>query len=101
MTQAIWTAKPDMVVIKELPKKLRGRKLGELSAVIMDELAQLGASPESMLQADDEFNAVKLALQWARPGDFLVLLLHEDRKPSMELIAQLQASGWQAGDPLP
>jgi len=101
MVQAIWTAKPDMVVIKELPKKLRGRKLGELSAVIVDELAQLGAAPESMLQADDEFSAVKLALQWARLGDFLVLLLHEDRKPSMELIAQLQASGWQAGDPLP
>ncbi|MCP5086121.1 MAG: Mur ligase [Rhodobacteraceae bacterium] len=101
MTRAIWSAEPDMVVIKELPKKLRGRKLGELTVVIADELARLGATSDMMMTAEDEFVSVRQSLEWARPGDFLVLLLHEDRKESMELIAQLQESGWQAGDPLP
>ena len=40
------------------------------------------------------------ALEWARPGDFLVLLIHVERKRSMELIKRLQAESWQAGDPL-
>ena len=54
-----------------------------------------------MMQADSEFAAVQKALEWAQTGDFLVLLLHEDRKQSMDLIAQLQAADWVAGDPLP
>ena len=53
MVQAIWAAKPEMVVIKELPGKLRGRKLGELSVIIADELARLGAP--GVMQADTEF----------------------------------------------
>ncbi len=101
MIQAIWVAKPDMVVIKELPKKLRGRQLGELSAVIADELSKLGAIPDGMMRRDTEFAAVRASLDWAKPGDFLVLLLHDDRKPTMNLIAQLQATGWKAGEPLP
>ncbi len=101
MTRAIWTAKPDMIVIKELPKKLRGRQMGELPTVIADELTRLGASPGAMTVENTEFDAVTTALAWAKPGDFLVLLLHEDRKPTMELIERLQTAGWKAGDPLP
>ena len=101
LTRAIWSAKPDMVVVKELPKKLRGRKLGELSAVIADELARLGAPVNGSLMADNEYEAVKVSLNWAEKGDLLVLLLHEDRKPTMELIDQLRRQCWQAGDPLP
>jgi len=101
MMQAIWVAEPDMVVIKELPKKLRGRQLGELTAVIANELSKLGAKPDGMLKADTEFEAVRASLKWAKPGDFLVLLLHDDRKPTMDLIQQLQTIGWQAGEALP
>ncbi len=99
LARAIWTAKPDMVVIKELPKKLRGRKPGELSAIIADELSRLGAN--GSLMAEDEFAAVKMSLEWAERGDLLVLLLHDDRKPTMDLIERLKISDWQAGDPLP
>lgn len=101
MTQAVWAGNPDMVVIKELPKKLRGRKLGELSNIIEDELIALGARPEQIQKTDDEFAAVQAALRWAQPGDLLVLLLHADRKPSMDLIETLQKDGWRAGDPVP
>ena len=97
MTRAIWQARPDAVVIKELPKKLRGREMGELPAVISDELQQLGASPDQILMADDEYRAARAALGWAQPGDMLVLLLHEDRKPVMDLIDRLRATDWQAG----
>ena len=101
MTRAIWAANPDMVVIKELPKKLRGRQHGELPAVIADELTVLGVSPDAKTMTDNEFEAVKAALNWAKPGDLLVLLLHEDRAPVMDLIERLRTSGWQASDAAP
>jgi cyanophycin synthetase len=101
MTRALWACDPQMVVIKELPKKLRGRVAGELSAIVAEELKHLGASDDMMMQTENEYASVRAALDWAQPGDFLVLLLHEDRKPSMELINRLQAIGWQAGDALP
>jgi len=37
----------------------------------------------------------------ARPGDFLALLVHEDRIKTMELLDRLYQMGWHAGDPLP
>lgn len=100
MTGAIWKAAPDMVIIKELPHMLRGRALGEVPELIAEEFTRLGAGPEMTGMAKDEFEAVQMALNWARPGDFLVLLLHEDRMPAMELIERLKVSGWQAGDPV-
>ena len=97
MTRAIWAASPDAVVVKELPKKLRGRQLGELPAIITDELHQLGATEDQILLADDEYQATRQALGWAQPDDLLVLLLHEDRAPVMDLIERLKAADWQAG----
>jgi cyanophycin synthetase len=101
MTRAIWACEPDMVVIKELPKKLRGRRLGELSDIIEAELVTLGASKDMMLRADDELSSVRQSLEWAHQGDFLVLLLHEQRQEAMDLINQLQQQNWQVGEPLP
>jgi len=101
MTRAGWLAKPDMVVVKELMSKLRGRAVGEVPAVIVDELHALGAKPDGVVVAGTEFQAVRRSLEWARPGDFLMLLLHENRTPTMDLIDHLRRDNWQAGQPLP
>ncbi len=102
MTRKVWDARPDMVVVKEIENKLRGRKLGEIPAIIVDELRTLGAPQDTMLVvADTEFASVRKAIEWAKPGDFLVLLLHVDRKPTMALLDQLMNTNWQAGMPLP
>lgn len=101
LTRAIWQGEPDMVVVKELPDKLRGRTLGELSEIFVDELKQLGASQDQMQLATNEYDAVHKALTWARPGDFLVLLLHDKREPTMNLLQKLTDTGWQAGEALP
>ena len=68
--------------------------------MIVDELHKLGAA-HAYMQADSEMDAVRKALQWARPADFLVLLLHAERKAAMNLLQSLADAGWQAGDPLP
>jgi cyanophycin synthetase len=101
MIQAIWTFEPDMVVVAELPDLLRGRQLGELTTVIVDELKRLGAGNDNIITTDTEYSAVVRAMEWARPGDFLALLIHDDRIETMQLLDKLTKAGWQAGDPLP
>ncbi len=101
MTRVIWDTAPDMIVVKELGTKLRGRQLGEVPAIIVDELRALGAPDDKIMTTASEIEAVRCALQWAGPGDFLVLLLHVDRKPAMDLLKTLADINWQAGDQLP
>lgn len=101
LTQVVWNAGPNMVVVKELATKLRGREPGVVPQVIVEELLRLGAAPDAFMVAASEMESVRMALQWAEPEDFLVLLLHEDRGPSMALLQALRASNWRAGDPLP
>ena len=100
LTRVVWQAQPDLVVVKELPGKLRGRKPGELPAVIDAELRRLGAPDEAIALAGDEIEATRIALEWSQPGDMLVLLIHEDRSPVMELLERLRARAWRPGDPL-
>jgi UDP-N-acetylmuramyl tripeptide synthase len=101
LIQAMWTFEPDMVVVAELPHLLRGRPVGQLTGVMVDELVRLGSSQDAIITTDTEYSAVLKSLEWARPGDFLALLVHEDRPKTMELLDKLTQSGWQAGDPLP
>jgi UDP-N-acetylmuramyl tripeptide synthase len=100
MTRVVWASRPDLVVVKELPGKLRGRKPGEVPAVIAAELRRLGAPEQAIALTGGELEATRVALEWARPGDLLVLLIHEDRQPVLALLALLQQRGWQPGQPL-
>lgn len=101
MIQAIWAMEPDMVVVAELPHMLRGRQPGELTEVMSGELRRLGAKDDGIIETGTEYSAVLKSLEWARPGDFLALLVHEDRPETMALIEKLKNIGWQAGEPLP
>ncbi|WP_390913474.1 Mur ligase family protein [Pseudosulfitobacter sp. SM2401] len=101
MIQAMWTFAPDMVVVAELPDLLRGRQPGELTEVMSTELLRLGAREEGIIKTGTEISAVIKSLEWARPGDFLALLVHDDRIETMALLEKLQQTGWQAGEPLP
>ena len=100
ITRVVWETRPDLVVVKELPHKLRGRKLGEMPAVIEAELRRLGAPDEAIALTGNEIEATRHALEWAQPGDLLVLLIHEDRGAAMALLESLQQRGWQPGQPL-
>jgi cyanophycin synthetase len=85
-----WRLRPDRVVVKELPAMLRGRPLGEVPAILEDELRRRGASPEALSYAPTELAALEQALAWARPGDLVILLVHKDRD---EVLARLAAAG--------
>ena len=92
---------PDRVVLKEMDRYLRGRRPGEIPALMAEELHRLGMPPDAVSRPGGEVASVRDALEWARPGDVLLLTLHQDRPQVLALLEHLLATGWQAGDALP
>ena len=90
---AAWVAGIDHVIVKEMPKYLRGRALGEVPALIVDELHHVGAPEEAVEVVDSELEAITRALEWARPGDLLLLLLQE-REEGLAYLREVGTSGW-------
>jgi len=67
---------PDLVVVKENETQLRGRAPGEVPRIIRDELLRRGLPESRLTVRDNELDAARYALDWARPGDVLALPLH-------------------------
>jgi len=86
LARAAWELRPDYIIVKELPEMLRGRQLGEVPAVLEDELRRLGVPAAHLERADSELEAVNRALAWARPGDLLVLLVHKHRDEVVRML---------------
>lgn len=99
MARAVAQAGLDHIVIKELTGHLRGRSLGELPALIEDELRCQGLDESRFSHAPDELSSVHQAFAWAQEGDLLVLLAHDAREQVLGLVQRLKREGWQPGDP--
>jgi cyanophycin synthetase len=87
--------------VKEMDAYLRGRAPGEVPGLMADELRRAGLPETAISTPGTEIPAVREALGWARPGDLLVLTLHQDRRGVLEMLEGLRARGWAAGEPLP
>jgi cyanophycin synthetase len=67
---------PALVVVKEDEAHLRGRVLQEIPRIIRAELKRLGFPDSALPLVHSEVEAVRYALEWARPGDVLALPVH-------------------------
>ena len=67
---------PALVVIKELEGYLRGREPGEVPRILRGALLRAGLPGEALAMRSTELDAVRCALEWARPGDVLALPVH-------------------------
>jgi UDP-N-acetylmuramyl tripeptide synthase len=67
---------PALVVVKEDEGHLRGRQPGEVPRILRDALLEAGLAADRAPVCPGEFDAARLALEWSRPGDVIVLLLH-------------------------
>ena len=101
LARAAWSLRPDRVLLKDMAEYLRGRAPGEVPALLGDELARLGAGADVVVRAGRDVEGARLALAWARPGDLLILAVHQDRSEIMSLLGRLQAADWRAGQALP
>jgi UDP-N-acetylmuramyl tripeptide synthase len=97
-------ARPDRVWLKDIGGDyLRGRAPGEIAGILAATLRACGLDDDALPVCLDEALAAREALQWARPGDLLVLPIHEPerRDAVVALLDQLRATGWRAGQALP
>lgn len=67
---------PDLIVLKDLDGYLRGREVGEVPALLHAELRRLGVAEGSLRTILPEVEAAQEILAWSRPGDVLVLPVH-------------------------
>ncbi len=88
IARVLASARPDKVILREMPHYLRGRAPGEVSEVYGRAFRAHGVPGEAVALADSEVASLRLALENARDGDFVVLLVHLDQ---VEVSAFLRA----------
>ncbi len=93
LARAAWKPGIDRVIVKELPRYLRGRKPGEVPRIIAAELVRVGAPEDAVEIADSELEAVRRAVAWSGPDDLLLLLLQE-RSEAVAYLREVGSEGW-------
>jgi UDP-N-acetylmuramyl tripeptide synthase len=68
--------KPEKVWLRDLRGYLRGRAEAEVPRLFQEELVRLGLPHDAVEIAASEGVALRRALEWAQPGDFVVVLAH-------------------------
>ncbi len=67
---------PHLVVVKENETQLRGRTPGEIPLILHEALRRFGVPDAALASANSEVEAARMALDWARAGDVLILPIH-------------------------
>lgn len=68
--------RPDYIVLKDLQGYMRGRAFGEIPQLLREHLLDCGFDPANLRHEQAELDAVRACLEWAEPGDLLVLPVH-------------------------
>ena len=74
LARRAWSIGLDRVMVSELANYYRGRNPGEVYGVIRDELLRSGAAPDQVDHFELETQALDAALEWAQPGDLVIML---------------------------
>lgn len=94
LTRAACSMKPDQLLICELPGYERGREPFAVPGVIREAALQAGISGDSISLFPGPKDATRQALEDARPGDLLVLLVLTQRQEALALVHEfLQDNG--------
>ena len=101
LARSAWAMRPARVILKDLLNYLRGREPGEVPRLMREELLRAGCPAEAILEGGDDISATRLALELARPGDLLLLLVHEKQREVLEMMEELERNGWRPGGPVP
>jgi len=79
----------DRILIKEQIKDLRGRELGEVPAIMKKSLLGAGISEDRIEILGSEMEATIAALDWAEPGDVLLLLTLSERDDVLNYLSSI------------
>ncbi len=92
MTRDAWAIGLDQVMISELATYHRGREHGDVYAVIKDELTAAGAIESQIEHHEEELESFSAALEWAEPGDLVIMLALGGAAPIQDHLKELGAS---------
>ncbi len=74
LAESAWSIGLNAVVISELEAYARGRAQGEVFGIIRDELVKCGAREDQIQHFTEETESLDAALDWAQPGDLVIML---------------------------
>ena len=99
VSQVVAESLPELVVVKEIATHLRGRAPGEIPRLIHAALLRAGLPAQAIAMRDTEIDAALCALDWARPGDVVGLLVHAPagRAAVLALLEARAQAGGQSG----
>ncbi len=89
------------ILIKEQEKQLRGREHGVIPGIMREALREAGCPDERIGMHASELDALHAALEWARPGDLLLILALAQREEVLAYLTALRGAGWLPGRPVP
>ncbi len=67
---------PDLILLKDIGGMLRGREAGEVPAMLRTALLAAGVKCNQIAICESELEAAKQLVTWAKPGDAVVLPMH-------------------------
>jgi len=88
LARSAWAIGLDAVIVSELEQYARGREKGVVFALIKDELLRCGATEDQIRHFMQESESLDAALEWAEPGDLIIMLALSGSAP---IIERLQA----------
>ena len=86
-----WAIGLERVIVSELPKYHRGREHGEVFGIIRDELLRLGAKGPQVAHHEEELESLADAIDWAEPGDLVIMLALGGAAPVQARLRELGA----------
>lgn len=88
LARAVMQLRPSIVILKEMVGFLRGRTLGEISDILAVTFRQLGVSDDALVRTPDERTAVDHAIELMRPGDLVLLAIHDDFDAAVDRLVE-------------
>lgn len=88
VTDSAFSLNPDYVIAAENPDYLRGRELGEVSALIQDQCHKNGLTRDQVIIVDTPSIGVSRILKMVQPNDLVLLLVLSERDKILEMLAQ-------------
>lgn len=92
LAASTWKARPERILIKAMTEYLRGREEGEVAGLLESELRRLGAGDEHLQHTGSELETAQSAIDWAEPGDLVLLIIHSHRDEVTAFLEQAAAT---------
>ncbi len=86
LTKAALSARPNQMVVSETPGYERGREENEISDIIVEAIIATGFPETNITRTMNPIEGVRKALDWAKPGDFLLLFVLTNRNEVIEIV---------------